>query len=316
MFNVSAYVFRAAESIKSQAFDGLEVVLVDDGSTDNSMQVSLEILKHVSTITIKQKNKGLSCARNAGIKASTGEYLLFLDADDFLLPHALKNINTALNKAVPIPDVLFGRYKCFTGKKELSSDRPYSYNPPNDAKQRTEYILCNLPQPSWNAWRYVCRREFIINNKIFFEPGLLCEDVPWTLMLLETANTIRFLQEPFYAYYRRRQDSIMNQKNPKRIIDLNMTIANLIKANDSRPNLCRVLVQQSFLYINEYCTFSRGDKKLVHNSYLAVFPLYKHSNSVLHHIAAKGANLLFFYNLSVGLFIVKHLLRMFRSEGV
>ena len=303
MFDVEKYAKKATSSIASQAFDGLEVILIDDGSNDNSLGCFASNLPRVDVITISQQNKGLSAARNAGILKATGDYLLFLDADDFLLPNAIYNILEVLNSEKP--DILFGRYLKWNPHTGFKKPPKYDYRPPKDRKKRTEYILSALPEPSWNAWRYVCKRSLILEKKLFFEEGILCEDVPWSLRLLESVDTISFLQTPFYAYYQHRPGSIMSRVDSKRLIDLNATIFDLLNKYKSRPVLCSCLIKQSFLYINEYCKFKKYERKGVLESYRTVLPLYKNSNLILYRIVSKCHNFILFHGLSLGLFAGK-----------
>ena len=310
LYNVESYVHRAAESIAAQAFDGLEVILIDDGSTDQSADVFIKHAPDVDITLIQQKNAGQSVARNVGIHATAGEYILFLDADDFLLPEALKNILASLT--IKNPDIIFGRYICWSPSTGFSQAAPYSYQPPGNKKQRTEYILSALPEPSWNVWRYICRREMLIKQNLFFEPGMLCEDVPWVLALLESADTIEFLPEPFYAYFQWRPDSTMNRMNPKRIIDLNYLTCGLLEKYKDRPIICKQLVWQSFFYINEYCAFGKQDRKLIQKSYREVMPLYKRSSSWLHQFIGQCRHPIAIYWLSVGMFAAKCIRRRWK----
>jgi glycosyltransferase involved in cell wall biosynthesis len=311
MYNTAEYVSKAAKSITAQSFDGLEVILVDDGSTDNSLEVCLRHLPNADTVVIKQENTGLSGARNAGIHAAAGEYIMFLDADDFILPGAFKNILQKLDEHRKPTDVLFGRYLRWSPKGFLKG-KAYNFQPPGSPKQRTEYIISALPEPAWNAWRYICRREFLTENNLFFEPGLLCEDIPWTLQLLDTAKTLDFLPEPFYAYYQHRNGSIMNSKNLKRLTDLNKIIAGHLPRYTKRPAIYRKLVWQSFFYINEYCTFKRRQRKLLYKSYQSVLPLYRGSPSLLHRIAGRLRCPFVFYLMSAGMLTVKYVRRAFK----
>ena len=311
LHNVEKHVKNATNSIINQSLEGLEIILIDDGSTDNSLNAFANSLSELDVVTISQPNKGLSAARNAGILKATGEYLLFLDADDFLLPSALKNIFKMLNSNNP--DVLFGRYLKWNPHTGFMKPPDYDYLPPNDNKKRTEYILSALPESSWNAWRYICKRRFILEKELFFEVGILCEDVPWTLRLLESADTISFLKTPFYAYYQYRPGSILSNVNSKRLVDLNATILDLLNKYKSRPVLCRSLVKQSFYYINEYCKFKKYDRIKVLESYREVLPLYKNSNFLLHQTVSKCQNFILFYGLSLGMFASKIVYKRYKS---
>ncbi|MCL2047494.1 MAG: glycosyltransferase [Defluviitaleaceae bacterium] len=311
LFNVQDYVQKAAESLSSQAFDGLEIVAVDDGSTDDSLAVFLENLSGINAAIIRQENAGLSAARNAGINAATGQYILFLDSDDYLLPNAIKNICGLLTSQQP--DIIYGRFLRWNPQKGFWGCKPYEWQPPSDRKRRTEYILDGLPEHSWNAFRYICRRDFILENNLFFEHGLLCEDVPWTLELLEKAEAIAFLPEPFYAYFIRRPNSIMNTKNPKRLLDLNDIVYKLLQKYSDRPPICRQLINLSFLQINEYCEFDKKYQKLIYQSYKKLLPLYRLSAKKIHKISSICNNALLFYLQSLALYIVKLVVRKIRE---
>ena len=306
LFNVEEFAERAAKSIASQAFDGLEVVLVDDGSTDNSMGIFASGLQGLDVLAIQQENKGPGGARNTGIRAATGEYIMFLDGDDFLLPGAFENIMAALDEACG-PDVLFGRYLRWTPESGFLKGAEYGFEPPEDPEKRTEYICGGLPERSWNVWRYVCRREFVVDKGHFFDTALFCgEDVKWMLALLDSAGSVAYCSEPFYAYYYHRDGSIMNSRSNRRLLDLNAVAIELLQKYSARPGVCRYLAQDTFYSINEYCAFSRADRKQLYDSYKALLPYYRYSGAALHRMVGKFRNPVLFYLLSV-------LLRMARQ---
>ena len=315
LYNVEPYVHRAAESIAAQAFDGLEVILVDDGSTDNSSDTFIKHAPGINVTTIKQKNTGPGGARNTGICAASGDYIMFIDGDDFLLPSALQNILTALEKEQP--DVLFGRYLRWMPDAGLLKSERHQFNPPKDPRLRTEYILSVFPEPSWNsAWRYICRRDFILQQELFFEPTMYCEDMKWVLELLYavemTEKKLSFLPEPFYAYNYRRPGSIMNGTSPKRLIDLTAIIAEALEKYQDRPEICKELIWQVFYYINEYCTFGKVDRKEIYRGYKKVLPLFGLSRVVRYKLTSWCQNPVLFYGLSIGLFIGKYARRIWR----
>ena len=309
LYNVSEFATAATASITSQAFEGLEVILVDDGSTDGSLQLFTDGLRGIDIVTISQENKGPGAARNAGIKAATGEYVMYLDGDDFLLPHAFENIRQAL-EINDYPDVLFGRYLRWIPKTGLIKGKEYDFKPPQDPRLRTEYIISALPEPSWNVWRYISRRSIIIEHAILFEEGVLCEDVKWVLLLLDEADTIAFLNEPFYAYNYHRPGSIVNSFTVKKLIDLNTIIAEQLPKYHDRPEITKRLIMESFYTINEYCAYRKEDRKLIFDSYRSVLPYYRLSDSRLHRVAGKVKNRTLFYLMSVCMYTTKKLRRL------
>lgn len=311
LYNVANYVGRATTSVASQVFDGLEIVLVDDGSEDGSLSVAMSHLQGLDVVTIVQENAGLSVARNEGILASSGKYILFLDADDFILPNSFEKILNVISKEEP--DVLFGRYLRWSPNTGYFPIKHYNYKEIDDPKERMDYILSGLPEPSWNAWRYVCKREWLIERELFFEAGLLCEDVPWSVSLLDSLNRdekFSFLPEPFYAYYYHRSGSIMNQLNVKRLIELNSIMERLLEKYKDRTAICRVMVWDSFSYINEYWLFGRAERKQIYESYKSILPKYKLSNFLPYKIVGLCGNPFALYLLSICLWSAKSLKRL------
>jgi glycosyltransferase involved in cell wall biosynthesis len=109
-YNQGRFLADAIESALNQSYNRREVIVVDDGSTDDSSQV---VSKYSDIILVRQQNRGLSAARNAGIEASAGDYLVFLDADDRLLPHALEAGVDAISRQSECPFV-YGYYDVIT----------------------------------------------------------------------------------------------------------------------------------------------------------------------------------------------------------
>ena len=182
IYNVEPYIMHCCESIKK--FSNIEIILIDDGSTDKSVEIAKSILPNAKLIT--QPNLGLSMARNAGIKCATGEYLLFLDSDDYLLK---------------LPKI-HGNHQVYYGKCIVSSS----------GKAKYSYL---------DAWSYIVKREFVIKNQLFFEEAKLCESVRWVTELRKKTDDIKILDVTYYVYRHKREGSIMNTMNPQRVIDLN-----------------------------------------------------------------------------------------------
>ena len=308
LYNVEEHIALAAKSLREQNFDGLEVVLVDDGSTDNSLESFVGLLPGMDVLALSQKNTGPGGARNNGILNASGEYVMFLDSDDFFLPNALKNIVGLLEKERPA--VLFGKYVRYIPELGIMNEKHHPFAHPKHAAQITEHVLSVYRQPSWNsAWRYVVKREFLLDNHLFFAPSLYCEDLKWALELLgilEKTNTnFSVLNEAYYAYNYKRLDSIMNSQNPKRIIDLTAIIKEALPRYQNRPLVCRELVWQTFYYINEYCTFPKNHRKLVFESYVKLLPMYRMAKQPFYTAVGFLRTKLLFHILSSLLFLVK-----------
>ena len=307
LYNVAEYADKAAKSIKSQAFAGLEIVLVDDGSTDDSLERYAECLDGLNVVKLSQSNSGPGGARNTGIKNASGEYIAFLDADDFFLPNAFSNIRSALEN--DNPDVLFGRFHLWTADKGLVRTKSPSKPPPADTRSQAEYILGGQREAAWCPVRYIFKRAFVLKHKVFFSEQMLCEDVKWVVDLLMAVEKhegkISFLQEPFYAYYNRRPGSTMNTYSVKRLEDLNSIVTELIKKYPDRLVICRALVWESFYYINEYCLFGKTDRMQILECYKQVLPRYRVADLWIIRQTSKLRHPTVFLALSLALYITK-----------
>jgi len=220
-YNVADYLPACLNSVLSQDFSDYEIILVNDGSTDSTGQICDEYQKYHSVQAIRQKNAGLSEARNSGIKKATGEYLIFLDGDDLLTPFALTKIATALTnfqKTTKAPIDLL-RFQC----QDLLPDGTFI--------SRTETGFSPMPGPAAfpllaryhyteNAWLYAYRTEFFKSNHFTYAKGRLAEDFGLTPLIIAHATSVASISNICYSY-RLRSGSIMHDptKLHKRVAD-------------------------------------------------------------------------------------------------
>ena len=164
VYNAEKFLKECLDSILLEQDINKEIIVVDNGSTDNSKKVVEDyLINHKDIVLLEEKNKGVSYARNTGIKASRGQYICFLDADDYLYPNALKDLLEATNKEENV-DLVIGNYTYLNGKQKLESDLP--------TKTITSEVVSNLvslmPLCDWAVWGKLYRRNLIVNNNIFF----------------------------------------------------------------------------------------------------------------------------------------------------
>ncbi|MFZ4261612.1 glycosyltransferase family 2 protein [Sphingobacterium sp. HJSM2_6] len=219
IYNVEEYIEHCINSIVSQGYDNLECLFINDCSTDNSQLIIDEFLnnykgKIIFKTIYHSQNKGLSAARNTGIKNATGDYFLFLDSDDMLLPSALNNF-IELAQKYNYPEIIIG---------DLFSESDYYQSilgfPSNkiypDYTASTSWLAENfLLNVKVVAWSKLYKKEFIIENNLKFEEGFLFEDVIWHFCLNKFVKNVGFCFEPFY-YYRFNENSIMNSTQKER----------------------------------------------------------------------------------------------------
>jgi glycosyltransferase involved in cell wall biosynthesis len=191
----------------------IECILIDDCSPDNSMIIAREMVnKYQGSIEFKilkhQQNKGLSEARNTGLRESSGDYVFFIDSDDYLMPNSLAYMLEA-KKQNPDTDVIIGNVY----------EHKYNKNQYNIGT--TKHIDGGIEVRRWmlnnefaiSAWNKLFSRQLLIDNNLFFEPGILYEDIPWTYQLYSKISSILLLPNVTYGYWYN-ESSISSSSQP------------------------------------------------------------------------------------------------------
>lgn len=213
-YNVAKYVEQCVESILCQTYDDYEIILINDGSTDNTGILLDEKYGENEKINIiHQKNGGLSNARNSGIKVADGEYLIFIDSDDYWNDkNALEKIKKYIDK-YSNDIVVIGNTKFYENKEQT-----YEKNKINYANQGIEYLIKTNYFKAC-AWDKIVKSELIKKTNNYFPEGLFSEDIIWCANLLKNTKNIGCLEENFYMY-RQREGSITKSVKEKNILDM------------------------------------------------------------------------------------------------
>ena len=202
VYNVEKYIKKCLDSVFSQTEKDYEVIVVNDGTQDNS----IELIKDYNIKIINQKNQGLSAARNIGAKHATGEYLLFLDSDDYLEKNTLKEIKKSLKNN---PDLVrFQIREVFeNGKKIDYKEESFLNKDGVEAfKLITKYHFVE------NAWCYAIKKEYYKKEKYKFLKGTYHEDFGLTPLIILKAKIVNSISYVGYNYLQR-SGSIMNNLN-------------------------------------------------------------------------------------------------------
>ena len=197
VYNVEKYLDRCLQSILGQTYTHLEVICVNDGSTDNSISILKEYEKKDGRIKIITKpNGGLSSARNTGLKHATGTFVSFIDSDDEIKLDTYEKVIKAFSEDVDV--VFFGAEVRYDTHEELvNSDKNY-YSIKFSGKYKiTDDILLNSDCSAWNK---VYRRKKILSNNVTFPEGKLYEDFPFFWNIMPVLKNIYFLDKKLYIY--------------------------------------------------------------------------------------------------------------------
>lgn len=204
VYNVSQYIVKCLDSIWGQTYQNIELILVDDCGSDDSMTIVHDYLANHASIDAyiisHQKNRGLSAARNSGMAKASGKYVYFLDSDDSITSDCIEALVKPLqNKKY---DVVVGDYQCSNGgKSDLKSQ---------NVELVGQQILNSYANGLWYvmAWNKLCRKDFLLDNHLTFEEGYLHEDVIWNFKLACKAQSMYVINKVTY-HYLVRSSSIM-----------------------------------------------------------------------------------------------------------
>ncbi len=234
VFNLEKYIEIALNSIYNQNFSDFEVVLVDDGSTDNSFNVVNNFRNKLNSEQKKNfhiyetENEGSGCARNFALQKAKGDYVLFLDGDDFFATNAIDIIAAQSDFDI----LIFGAFTFDSGKLRLGS---YSVNKiPQKFKNRTfnkndfENKIFKFPK---TAWSKAYRRNFLIENEIKFQEIKQGQDQLFFVHSMLQAQKIKVLNKNIYCYYKNRYGSVTSNKRKKEFypIDVFYAVHNLVQ---------------------------------------------------------------------------------------
>lgn len=213
VYNVEAYLKQCLDSVINQTLKDIEIILVDDESPDNCPKICDDYAKKDKRIkVIHQKNRGLGGARNAGLDVALGEYVLFLDSDDWISEDCCEQMyRVALKFGTEI--VLSGETLYFENENKYSQGyRKYSEHYSEEITHKN-YISCFTP-----AWGRLYNRKFIEDNQLRFVEKCFYEDNSWGCLIAALAHKVSYAGNFFF--YRQRAGSITNKIDEK-IMDWN-----------------------------------------------------------------------------------------------
>lgn len=227
VYKVEKYIQGTLDSIYNQNYDEsiFEVIVVNDGTPDDSMSIVDRFAScHSNLKIINQKNQGLSCARNAGLKIATGKYVWFVDSDDSIAEKSLNKI-CELAKNSDIEIFGFNVLKIQETSNEKKIEKPMlkkciQYGRIYSGKQIAKWMHNGMVQ------RYVFSREFLEKNTLSFFPGIYYEDNEFMIRAIILSSKVLFADILTYRYLVRNQGSIMSEIKKKSLEDVCVIVAN------------------------------------------------------------------------------------------
>lgn len=262
VYNVEKYLRECLDSVLNQTFSDWEAVCVNDGSTDGSAGILEEYsAKDERFRVIEQTNAGLSAARNTGMENAKGDYVLFLDSDDWLELNALE---------VLAGNLVGGDMVCFTGRRYLEAEKRYC---PSDQLEERQY-QSGTDYYNENALRrrdfaFVCvvlrayKHSFLVENDLRFKEGIFHEDNLFTPLACFFAQGVRVINDCLYDY-RVRANSITATSSLKHRLDM-LGVANELAAFfEPKTGFDKTVVLQAIThhYQSVFDNISQSEKKI------------------------------------------------------
>ncbi len=204
VYNVEDYIEKCLESVVNQTLKEIEIIVVNDGTKDNSIK---KIEKYFSDSRIKiinKQNGGLSSARNAGLEIAKGEYISFIDSDDFIEEKMLEELYNESENA----DIVFSNNLNYNmlDNKLSKEEREFFFD---KMSNKGSYICMYSSAVVWNK---IYKRDFLEKNNLKFIEGIIHEDDIFTIKSHFLAKKVKYVKKFHYYYRINRRDSIMSNK--------------------------------------------------------------------------------------------------------
>lgn len=203
IYNVEKYLEKCINSLLSQTLEDIQIILVNDGSKDNSGNIAKEYEKNNKdrVIYVEKENGGLSDARNYGLKYATGDFIAFLDSDDYIEKNAYEEMyNKAIEENADYVECDF----IWEFPNKIRVDKQYPYK---NKKEMFSFVRVV-------AWNKLIKRQLITDNNLEFPKGLRYEDIEFTYKLIPFVNKFAYVDKPF-IHYVQREGSIANVQNER-----------------------------------------------------------------------------------------------------
>ena len=277
VYNVEKYLDKCLDSLVKQDVDGYEIIVVNDGTKDNSQKIIDEYVnKYPFVKSYIKENGGLSDARNFGIKKASGKYLTFLDSDDYIEKDTYKNmLDIALKDDL---DLVVSDLEYVW---EDGSKKPFIKEGINKVSEDDLKNLFLSPLFSWNK---LYKKELFDKLECFYPLGLWYEDIPVTLKFFSSINSVGYYKNPSY-HYLQRSSSILGSSYNDKMYDIFTIFEGVINDFKNRNVYEKYYYELEYLFIEHFLVygafrFLRTDhyKELMSKAFKFVkdyFPCYK-----------------------------------------
>lgn len=256
IYKVEAYLNQCVDSILAQTYRDIEVIMVDDGSPDRCPEMCDTYAGQDSRVRVVHKvNGGLSDARNTGLKAATSDYVIFVDGDDFWTDEG--QLAKLMNLVEENPTCDFIGFNCSYYYPDSNTYKPWpAYSEAISKPASGNDILQTLVKSGtvpMSACMKIIKRTFLLDNALFFEVGILAEDIPWFVNVLEKCSKCMFINQYIYAYRQNVEGSITHSGGERSFNNLLAILKSELTKIESRQ-FCEEAKNALYSFLAyEYC---------------------------------------------------------------
>lgn len=260
IYKVEDYICKCVNSVLEQEFQSIEVILVDDGSPDNSPAICDEFVQKDQRVKVIHKpNGGSSDARNAGIQIAQGDYIMFLDSDDYWDGYSCLFNLTEKMKDSHAEVILYGVQEVNLRTNAIQRSRTgYNIEDINHDKDTAIKSLFKTGLFPGSAWIMALKREFIVKKQLFFKKGIKAEDIDWVINVFTHANFFDAVNDVFYVYNKNRLGSITTTSDVTSVESVMYSVKKWMLILEENPNPINKLLLSylGYQYITSYVTFA------------------------------------------------------------
>lgn len=236
VYKVAPYIERCLRTVIAQTFDRFECILVDDASPDESIAICERMIAAYEgnirfRIIHHERNRGLSAARNTGIDAATGDYVLYVDSDDMITDDCVEKLLSPVLADRSI-EMVYAAHMTFTDMRHMNQPKIFAREKAEFRTRREvrDFYLDRRGLFVHAAWNKLTSRDFIVRNGLRFQEGQLWEDVLWTFFEMKYLSHLVFIPDITYFYYQR-PDSITFGTDEATVFLHKNTISEVISRN-------------------------------------------------------------------------------------
>lgn len=293
IYNVDKYLSKCIQSISNQSYNNLEIILVNDGSTDNSLSIAQYYANKDKRIIIySQQNKGLSEARNSGLKISTGDYISFIDGDDWIEDKMLETMLTSAIQNNSDFVCCHLQYDNIYNQKTTNKKIIFEYEILENNEILKDTLLVRNIKTSVVIKLY--NKIFLTHNNIYFYPGIINEDSYFSIIVAFYAQKVSFTNYIFYHAIER-NDSISREFKDRNITDLLFALnkQKLFLESKNVYHLYSSYFQAGYIKAIAY-TILQAAQRLKYKSYCKLFYKYIKTSHFLSYNKKSNRKLLSF----------------------